>query len=64
MICKICGSLILFRRVDERFLYYLDLKWASLFKTASLSFMNLESFLTEIDFFIPDVIQSLLLSSS
>ena len=64
MICKICGSLILFRRVDERSLYCLDFKWASLFKTASLSFMNLESFLTEIDFFIPDVIQSLLLSSS
>ena len=64
MICKIRGSLILFRRVDERFLYCLDFKWASLFKTASLSFMNLESFLTEIYFFIPDVIQSLLLSSS
>ena len=56
--------LILFSKVDKRFVCYLHIKWVSLFETASFSFMNLEStlFFIETDFCTDDVIQCLLLT--
>ena len=57
-------SLILFSKVNKRFVYYLYIKWVSLFKIATFSFMNLESklFFPETDFCMADVIQCLLLT--
>ena len=61
MIC-----LLLFSKVDKRFLYCLYLKLASFFESAFFSFMNFNSnwLFTEIDFCMPDVIQDLLLNFS